>query len=302
MNYKKIFKTKSFRLLILSWLNFIPNELMIKIQYRIKTGRKLNLDKPLRYTEKIQWYKLNYFDPIITKCSDKYGVREFVASKGHSQILNELYGVYDTVESINFETLPCSFAVKFTNGSGKNIFVADKDSINIKALKSEIRGWFTEKNPNYGREWGYEGVSPKIVIEALLERDSNNDIPDYKFFCFGGRVHYLYTMVDYVDNHSLGRCSFYDRNFTKLPYRRSEYMEIDRDLPKPKQFDEMLKIAEDLSVDFPHVRVDFYNLKGKIIFGELTFYNASGYTVFSPDSFDFIMGEKFVLPKVKLNK
>ena len=297
MDYKKLIKSKNLRLFILSCLRFVPNKLMIKLQYKIKTGRKLNLKNPTRYTEKIQWYKLNYKNPMITKCSDKYEVRDYVANKGYSKILNELYGVYDCPDKINFDKLPNAFAIKFTNGSGKNIFVTDKGSEDTEALRNEIRGWFNEKHQIYGRERGYENIPRRVVIEALLERDDNNDLPDYKFFCFDGKVHYLYTMVDYVDNHEQGRCSFYDRSFNKLPYRRSEYMEINRNIPKPSQFNKMIEIAESLSLGFPHVRVDFYNLKDRIIFGELTFYNASGYTVFSPDRFDFIMGEKFILPE-----
>lgn len=296
MNYKKIFRNKKLRLYLLGLLKFIPDKLMIKLQYRIKTGRSLDLTNPKRYTEKIQWYKLNYRNPLMPKCSDKYFVRDYITTKGYSHLLNELYDVYKSVDDIDFNALPASFAIKHTNGSGKNIFVADKSKADIEAIKNEIKKWLSKDNINYGREWGYDNVESQIVIEALLSRDENNDLPDYKFFCFNGRVEYLYTMVDYVDDHDAGRCSFFDRDFNKLPYRRSEYKEIDRDIPKPSQFEKMLKIAEDLSADFPHVRVDFYNVNEQVIFGELTFYNASGYTIFSPDEFDFIMGEKFILP------
>lgn len=296
MDYKKLIKSKKLRLSILSFLRFIPNKLMIKLQYRIKTGRKLNLKNPLRYTEKIQWYKLNYENPMITKCSDKYEVREYVSNMGFSEILNELYGVYDCPDKIDFNKLPNSFVIKFTNGSGKNLFIFDKSSEDTEVLRNVIRGWFNEKHQTYGRERGYENIPSRVIIEAMLPRDKNNDLPDYKFFCFNGKVHYMYTMVDYVDDHKKGRCSFYDRNFNKLPYRRSEYMEINRDIPKPIQFNKMIEIAERLSSEFPHVRVDFYCIQEKVVFGELTFYNASGYTVFSPDDFDFLMGEKFVLP------
>lgn len=297
MDYKKIFRNKKLRLSLLGLLKFVPDKLMIKLQYRVKTGRTLNLASPRRYTEKIQWYKLNYRNPLMPKCSDKYLVRDYVINKGYSHLLNELYGVYKCVDEIDFEALPDSFAIKHTNGSGENIFVNDKSKVDLEAIRTEIRRWLSKEHINYGREWGYDNVESKIVIEALLSRDDNNDLPDYKFFCFNGRVEYLYTMVDYVDDHDAGRCSFFDRKFNKLPYHRSEYKEINRDIPKPSQFETMLQVAEDLSSDFPHVRVDFYNVNDQVIFGELTFYNASGYTVFSPDEFDFVMGEKFILPQ-----
>lgn len=296
MDYKKLIKSQELRLKILEMTNFIPDKFMIKLQYRIKTGRNLNLKNPMRYTEKLQWYKLNYRDPLMTKCSDKYLVREYVEDKGLGGILNPLLGVYTSSADINYDELPESFAIKHTNGSGANIFVKDKSEIDINNMKNIIDSWMNRKIINYGREWCYYNVEPKIVVEKLLGRDKNNDIPDYKFFCFNGKVKYLYTMVDYVDDHKKGRCSFYTPNFEKLPYRRSEYMEINRDIQKPKNFRKMIEIAEILSEDFPHVRVDLYNIKGEIVFGELTFYNASGYTVFSPDEFDFILGKEFLLP------
>jgi TupA-like ATPgrasp len=296
MDYKKIIADQELRFKILELTNFIPDKFMIKLQYRIKTGRKLNLKNPKRYTEKLQWYKLNYRNPLMTKCSDKYLVREYVKNKELGEILNPLYGVYKSSDEINYDELPKSFAIKHTNGSGANIFIQDKSKVEFEDIRNKVDSWMDRKIINYGREWCYYNVEPRIVIEKLLERDENNDIPDYKFFCFNGKVKYLYTMVDYVDDHKKGRCSFFTPNFEKLPYRRSEYMEINRDIPKPPNFEKMIKVAEILSEDFPHVRVDLYNIKGKIIFGELTFYNASGYTIFTPDEFDFILGEEFDLP------
>lgn len=298
MDYKKIFRNKNLRLYVLGLLRFVPDMLMIKIQYKIKTGRTLDLVNPTRYTEKVQWYKLNYRNKLMPICSDKYTVRSYVEERGLSNLLNDLYGVYYNVDDINFDELPNSFAIKHTNGSGKNIFVPDKSSADLLKIKKEIMSWLSQENINYGREWGYNNVKSRVIIEALLPRDSNNDLPDYKFFCFNGKVEYLYTMVDYVDDHDSGKCSFFDRNFNKLPYSRSEYKAIDRDISKPICFDQMLQAAEILSKEFPHVRVDFYNVDERVIFGELTFYNASGYTVFSPDEFDFILGDKFKLPPV----
>lgn len=301
MNYKKIIKNKNLRIKILNFFKFIPDKLMLKIQYRIKTGRKLNLSKPIRYTEKLQWYKLYYRDQLMTKCSDKYEARSYVEEKGLGKYLTELYGVYEKVDEIDFDVLPNAFAIKYNNGSGSNIFVRDKSTENLDEIKNAVSKWEKIRKTDYGREWCYYGVKPRIIIEELIDRDDNNDIPDYKFFCFNGKVKYLYTMINYVDNHKDGRCSFFTPEFEKLPYRRSEFKEIDTQISKPYKFEEMIKIAEVLSKDFPHVRVDLYNIKGRILFGELTFYNASGYTVFTPDDFDFILGKEFNLPNKKHN-
>ncbi|WP_434167458.1 ATP-grasp fold amidoligase family protein [Peribacillus frigoritolerans] len=295
--YKKIIRSQKLRFKIMRMFSFLPEKTMIKLIYLIKTGRKPNLNQPKRYTEKLQWYKLNYRDPLMTKCADKFEVRNYVKSKGYESILNQLYGVYDNVEEINFNSLPNSFAIKANNGSGTNIFVNDKSEVDIEEIKKQLVIWLRPKKKSVYKEWCYYNIKPKIVIEKLIERDLNNDLPDYKFFCFNGKVYCLYTMIDYTDNHDNGKLGFYDSNFNKLPYRRSDYGEIKSHIQKPKNFEKMVEIAEKLSEDFPHVRVDFYNVNGKIIFGELTFYNAGGYTTFVPDEFDFILGDQFVLQK-----
>lgn len=295
-SYKAIIKSQKARLRILELLNFIPDKLMLKLQYRIKTGRKLNIQDPKRYTEKIQWYKLNYRDPLMTQCADKYSVREYVKSKNLNYILNDLYGVYENFNEIDFESFPNEFIIKTTHGSNTNIICHDQKELNLEEVEKKITSWMKQKYTSVGREWSYYNIKPRIIVEKLLQRDKNNDLPDYKFFCFNGEVYCLYTMIDYVDNHANGKLGFYNSSFEKLPYRRLDFGEITEDLDKPKNFEKMVEIAEVLSKGFPHVRVDLYNIDGKIVFGELTFYNASGYTVFEPDNFDFLLGEKFSLP------
>lgn len=299
--YKKIIRSKSMRLKILKCLGFVPDRIMIPIQYRIKTGRKLNLRNPVRYTEKLQWYKLFYRIPLMTMCSDKYAVRKYVKKRGLDSILNGLYAVYDSPDSIDFDSLPNSFAMKMTVGSGMNYFVTDKSKEDISKLKALVKEWFAADSSSYGREWCYYNIKPRIVFEELLPMDDRNDLPDYKFFCFDGEPFCLYTMIDYTQNHENGRLGFFDTNFKLLPYYRKDFKPIEEQIPKPKNFELMVKYARILSKGFPHVRVDFYNLNGRIVFGELTFYNASGYTAFEPDKFDFILGEKFVLPKKTIN-
>lgn len=293
MDYKKIVRNQDTRLKILKLLDFIPDKLMIKLQYKIKTGRKLNLKNPKRYTEKIQWYKLYYRNAKMKEYVDKYLVREYVKKKKLDFILNDLYGVYDSPEEINFNELPDGFIIKLTSGSGGNIIVKNKGEINQSEIRKQLNDWLTQRPGRVAGEWAYPETS-KIIIERLLKRNKFNDLPDYKFFCFNGKVEYLYVMIDYVDNHDKGKCSFYTADFKKLKYRRSEYGPIDIELEKPKNFEKMKRYAEILSEDFPHVRVDFYHSdEGEIVFGELTFYNGSGYTTFAPDEFDYILGDKF---------
>ena len=298
MDYKKIIKSRKLRIKILNMLNFIPDKLMLKIQYRIKMGRKLDLKNPQRYTEKLQLYKLNYKNPVMKKCVDKYEVRKYVEELGCSKILNELYGVYNSPDEIDFDSLPNSFVIKDTLGGGGNsvILVRDKSKLDIEKAKEQMNSWMVnvlKKNP--GREWVYDNQKHRIIIEKLLIAENKDDLPDYKFFCFNGEPYCLYMMENYTLHHDDGVLGFLDTDFKLLPYYRKDFKPMKNVPQKPENFEEMLKIARILSKDFPHVRVDLYNIDGKIVFGELTFFNASGYMKFEPDEFDFILGEKFNL-------
>lgn len=294
MEYKKIIKSRELRLKILGFFDFIPDKQMIKIQYWIKTGRILNLKNPKRYTEKLQCYKLCYRDPLMVKCADKYAVREYVKSKGLDYILNDIYGVYENVEDINFDELPSQFVIKTTNGGGGNnvILCKNKDLFNKNVEKKRIKKWL-HKSSKGGREWVYD-FKPRIIVERLLPTDSNNDLPDYKFFCFNGEPYYLYV----IKNRNLKgglKLGIYDMNFQRLSYYRSDINPITEEVKKPKNFEKMIEIAKQIARDFPHVRVDFYNIEGQIILGELTFFDGSGYQKFEPDEFDYILGEDFHL-------
>jgi len=299
MDYKKLIRNRNVRLAILKFLSFIPDKPMLQLQYRIKTGRKLNLKNPQRYTEKLQWYKLNYKNPLMIQCVDKYDVRSYVESKGLGHILNECYGVFDRVEDIDFDALPNQFVLKDTLGSGGNsvILVKDKAQMDLDAVKEQLRKWVNENHRvrGGGREWPYySGKKHRIIIEKYLAQP-DGDLPDYKFFCFDGKVEYVYFMRNYTKNHSAGELGFFDKDFNLLPAYRTDFHPIVEQPPKPECFHHMLEAAEKLSAVFPHVRVDFFDIGGETVFGELTFTMASGYMQFEPDEFDFILGRHFKL-------
>lgn len=297
MNYKALFKNPETRIKLMQTLSFVPDKMMLKIQYWIKTGRKLNLQNPQRYSEKVQLYKIKYKNPLMRKCADKYNVRGFVKKQIGQQYLNTVYGLYQSPDEIDFSKLPNQFVLKDTLGSGdlSMIIVTDKSKLDINSAKEMMQKWVNEptnkKHP--GREWVYDGKKHRIIAEKLLIADENGDLPDYKFFCFDGKVFCSYYMENYTMHHDEGRLGFFDRNFNLLKVRRADFTPITVQPPKPKNYDEMVQLAEILSKPFPHVRVDFYNINGKIIFGELTFFNASGYVQFEPDEFDYIMGKRF---------
>ena len=303
MNYKKIIKNQEIRFKILNLLKFIPDKTMLKIQYRIKTGRKLNLKNPQRFTEKIQWYKLNYKNQILPKCVDKYEVRKYIKSKGLDYTLNELYGVYDSFDEIDFDMLPQKFVMKVTNGGGgiDVIICQDKNILDKNDTKKQIEKAMKRKQGVLGREWPYEKVIPRIIVEKYIEHPDEEGLLDYKFYCFNGEPKFL-LLINRKSNNTKEK-SIYDINFKLLQYKYIDYNAIDKRIKKPEKFDDMIKIAEKLSEDFPFVRVDLYNVNGKIIFGELTFFPASGYLEkIEPDEFDFFLGEKFILKKYQEEK
>ncbi len=292
--YKKIFYSQEFRMRILKWLSFIPDKQMIQFQYLLKTGRFLNLKQPKRYTEKLQYYKLFHRNEIMTSCVDKFNVRKFVIEKGLSFILTKLYGHYETINNINFSSLPNSFIIKTTNGSGTNIICKNKKEMDIAKIKKKLQNYLNRPQISAGREWAYYNVKPSIIIEELLEDIDNpyGGINDYKFLCFGGKVYCIVLDVGRYKHH---RRNFYDKMWNKINVE-SDHETIDDVVNPPNKLKEMIRIAEILSEDFPAVRVDLYCINDKIYFGELTFYPWSGYVKFTPDSFDFELGKQFILP------
>ncbi len=297
VDYKKIIKSRDIRLKILRLLSFVPDNPMLRIQYFVKTGRILHLKHPKRYTEKLQWYKLYYHNPLMVRCVDKYDVRSYVKRLGLNCILNECYGVYERAEDVDFNELPNKFVIKDTLGGGGNsvIICKDKSSFDISECRKKMNKWVHEKKvKSGGREWPYYcGKQNRIIVEKFIDC---NDLIDYKMFCFNGK----YVFMEVLADRTLGvtvKEAIYNRSFKKLNVVELCEEFLERDIPKPKNYDKMIEIAERLANPFPMVRVDLYNIHGKIIFGELTFFDASGYTGFSPDSFDYWAGNKFILPQ-----
>lgn len=297
MNYKKIIKSRQNRFAILKALSWVPDSIMLRIQYRIKNGRWPNLKHPKRFTEKLQLYKMKYRNPLMPQCVDKFEVRKFVESKGLGNILNELYGVYDKAEEIDFENLPQKFVIKTTDGGGGNtiIICEDKSKLDIPQTIKTVNSWLDAgRVVNSGREWAYTGIEKsRIIIEKIIDDgEGGHNLTDYKFFCFNGEPKYIYVVTD----RKPGEYAFfgiYDINFNKLSAYRCDERRSDRVETRPENYEQMVEVAKSLSVEFPHVRVDLYNVKGKIYFGELTFYDGSGYFQYDPDSFDFEMGSCF---------
>lgn len=268
-------------------------------QFTQQVGYIPNIDNPKSFNEKIQWLKLYYRNPLLTKCADKYTVREYVKEKIGEQYLIPLIGIYDNPDQIDFNKLPNKFVLKTNNGSGKNIICKNKKKLNIEETKSKLTEWLKPENSHYfySYEWAYKDIKPKIICEEYLE-SKDGDLKDYKFMCFHGKIENIFVCTD--RKNSL-KVNFYDLNWKLLPFTRL-YPNSNKKISKPKYFKKMVEIAEMLAKDFPFVRVDLYENKNNIYFGELTFYPGNGMEKFQPPEWDYKMGKFLSIKNIVNNQ
>jgi len=274
---------------------FVSDEESITKRFKQKLGRDVVLNNPIKYNDKIQWLKLYWRDPLATLCADKYEVREFVKEQIGEKYLNELIEVYDSVDEIDIKKLPESFVLKGTHGSGYNIICKDKNKMDWKKEFKKMRRWMRNNYYLQTREWVYKDIKPRIVCEKYLEEREVGELRDFKIFCFSGE-----PKIIQVD---IGRFTDHKRNYYDLEWNLLD-VEIEGDsdpfaqVPPPKSLHEMIRLSKVLSKDFPHVRVDFYEVRNKVIFGELTFFHFSGTINFEPDKYDEVFGQYLDLSKI----
>lgn len=280
---------------ILKVTSFLPDKWVVSLQYYYKLHRFPNISNPTRFTEWMQWYKVNYRNEEMYPCVDKYEVRAFVEKHGCGEYLNTLYQVCEDANEIDYQKLPNRFVIKTTDGgNGENVYVCkDKSKINIYEVNALVNSWRNRKLEDVGREWAYTGCKgSKIIVEQFLEDPESKDgsIDDYKLLCFNGKFRYLWVDKNRYSNHCRG---FWNEKLEFLDGVYSDHPTFAQAPALPANTDEMIKVAERLAADFPFARVDFYNIQGKIYFGEITFYPWSGYVQYTPDSFDFDLGKYF---------
>lgn len=269
------------------WIDYIIQ------RYKQITGHDLNLENPRRYTEKMQWRKLFECDPRMTVLSDKYEVREWVKSTIGEEYLIPLIGVWERPEDIDFDMLPDSFVLKTNNACETNIIVRDKKQLNQSIVRETLDYWLKIPFWSFSGEMHYKNIKPRIIAEKYITVEDTQDLPDYKFLCFDGKVYCSYFIKDRIKGHEETQLGIFDRDFNLLPYYRTELLPIRTVQPKPLHYEQMVELAEKLSKGFSHVRVDLYDVNGKIYFGEMTFTNGSGFFVHEPDCFDYILGEQW---------
>jgi len=267
-------------------LNWIPDQLYLKIIWRLKTGKKLNLTSPKTFNEKLQWLKLYNRKPEYTQMVDKYEAKKYVAERIGEKYIVPTYGIWNRFDEIDFGILPNQFVLKCTHDSGGLVICKDKAKFDIVAAKKKIEKSL-KRNYYFGnREWPYKNVQPRIIAEVYLEDDGDDALVDYKFFCFNGVPKVMYISRDHGKTP---RTDFFDMDFKHLPFWfRDPNAEVTPE--KPSGFAKMRSIAEILSNGIPFLRVDFYQVNNHIFLGELTFYHMSGYAKVCPSKWDDILG------------
>ena len=262
-------------------------------------GYPLDWANPRTLNEKLNWLKLNFRDPLQKIAADKFAVRAHVAAKVGEQYLIPLIRKCGRAEEIRFAELPAAFVLKTNHGSGQNWIVRDKSKEDERKVVRQFREWMATSHYAASREWPYKGMPPAIVIEELLQ-DENGQIPsDFKFHCFGGKVAAI--QVD-LDRETAHRRNFYDLEWNLQPFIWTEW-EVDkpswpngRAVERPAALAEMVRVAETLAADFPYARIDLFYCRGKVYFGEITFYHGGAFERFDPPEFDRFFGDKLALP------
>ncbi|MDT0540298.1 MULTISPECIES: ATP-grasp fold amidoligase family protein [Croceitalea] len=281
---------------ILKKMKFLSPDLYVKIYYEYYTGKKLNLENPIEFNEKIQWLKVYYQPEILTKLVDKFAVREYVERKIGKEYLNRVLAITTKADGIKFEELPSKFVVKATHGCNFNLIITNKEKINKVKSRLLFKKWLS-RNQYYrgGLEWAYKNVPPRLLVEEFMDEPGKSVLDDFKFYCFNGTPNMVQVDIGRGTEH---KRVFMDLEWQKLPIRKGNIPLFENNLGKPKAFKKMIELARILASDFPFVRVDFYYVNNKIYFGEMTFYPGDGRQEFKPNEYNKIIGEHLKLPKI----
>ena len=268
---------------------FFPDELYLKLLFRLRMGYKLNLDNPQTFCEKLQWLKLHNRKPEYTQMVDKYDAKRYVADIIGEEYIIPTIGVWDRVEDIDFDKLPNQFVLKCTHDSGGIVICKDKSQLDIAATKKLLRRGLKKNYYWQNREWPYKNITPRIICEQYMVDESGYELKDYKWFCFDGVAKALFIATDRGVKGEETKFDFYDTEFNHLPFTNG-HPNASKEIKKPAGFEQMKQLASQLSKGQPHLRVDFYDINGKIYFGELTFYHWSGTMPFDPMEWDYTFG------------
>jgi len=278
--------------------HLIPDKTFLRLLYRANYGKKLDLKNPRGFNEKLQWLKLYARDPAYTEMVDKYAVKEMMKERMGQEYVIPTYGVWERFEDIDFDTLPNQFVLKCTHDSGSVIICRDKATFDKETAREKIRAKM--KNHIYWnyREWPYKIVRPRILAEAYMEDKGSDELIDYKFYCFGGEPKFLYVSQG-LSNKETATISFLTMDWQFAPYERCDYPPMAQLPEKPRTFDKMVEFAKKLSAGIDFLRVDLYEINGKLYFSELTFSPCAGFMPFKNPEHDLEVGKMLILPEKK---
>jgi hypothetical protein len=274
-------------------LRFLPDKMYIKLYYFARFKRFCDLEHPKTFNEKLNWLKLHDRNPLYVRMVDKYEAKEYVSSIIGSQYIIPTLGVWEQFDDIEFDKLPNQFVLKCTHDSEGLVIVKDKSKLDKKAAKVKIENALKCNFYYIGREWPYKDVKPRIIAEQYMS-NNGGDLDDYKVHNFDGVPKLILICSERFSESGLKE-DFYDENWQRLDMCRISHPNSTHIKKKPDCLDEMLKLSQKLADGIPFLRTDFYEIDGKLYFGELTFYPASGFEPFSPDEWDYKMGQWITL-------
>lgn len=289
-DYKKFFRNREFRLKLIQALRFIPDRPYLKLVYWLKTGQHLNLEKPVGFNEKLNWLKLNHIHPEYTMLADKLKVRNIIAEKIGEEYLIPILGHWKSFEDIPFQELPEKFVLKCNHDSG-SVKIIDKKQLDEREMNNLAKffaGRLSENSYYNGREYPYRDIEPCIIAEKFMKTTDDHVINDYKFFCFNGIPYIMFIVSGRFtkEKHE----DFFDMDYRWLPEIRNGETPSPVCPPKPECFEEMKRLATTLSKGIEAVRMDFYEIDGKVYFGEFTFFSAGGFCLFEPHDWEIKLG------------
>lgn len=295
---KKVENHVYWKMILMGWFDKMDDVAFLQMAYKRKFRKKLNLESPITFNEKLQWLKLYDHKFEYVKMVDKHDAKEYIANKIGVEYIVPTLGVWNKFEDIDFESLPNEFVLKCTHDSGGFIICKDKNKLNKKDVARKINRSLSSNYYRVGREWPYKNIKPRIIAEPLLKEELSKNteeqcLTDYKFFCFDGIPKILYISKDTAENPTT---DFFDMEFNHLSIKmRDPNSEV---IPeKPHEFEKMKEIATVLSEGIPHLRVDFYYASGKLYVGELTFYHCGGLAPITPEAWAIKMGDWIKLPQ-----
>lgn len=273
------------------YLDWMPDEMYLKLLYRLKLGYACNLKNPKLFNEKLQWLKLNDRKPEYAQMVDKWEVRSYIEEVCGAQYLIPSYGVFNSTEEIDFNELPNRFVIKCTHDSGSVEVCTDKTTWDKESAVSRINEALKRNYYKTYREWPYKDVKPRIIIEKYIHDKSSDDLKDYKVMCFNGKAKVIELHENRFSSDRIHTQTFYSNTWEKLDILQPFADATIETAPKPAVLDIMLNLSERISADMYHARIDWYEVDGYLFFGEITFYDGSGFESFTKIEYDRYLGD-----------